>query len=333
VKEATAWVKEHVGLLAMAVLLTVFSPIFSDILPNPNVSNWSKGLLLGGNIILGIIALSGDLRRLSTQRKLSASRLAWEGEQQRTLARFRIRGGLLQRVSVEVREALTEVREAFCEMDMRSDPPQSLLIRQRGVKASLKGLCKLLESDVRPDPDPLKAISFKATFFEHATVADRQKLVRKYWHYPDTIQPRTFEWDVLTDYNSGAVQAYLSRREVVMGSVAEAAKEGETWKDSRPGQHEEYAQSSMVCVPFWSEAVKSRPTADAPPTAIITIDTNQIGYFGDSEDERAFRNQIFGPFLGLMRLIYCLTEPESKQLALPEVQQSIDTVANPRELT
>lgn len=314
------WIEDHWGFLLVALLLVIFSPVFTDIVPNDDVSTLSKVILIAGNIVLAGVAARGDLLRLAAQRELSTARERWDEQHAEQLTSVSQRARLLQSQTEELDDALLEVRTTFADaailrsLELRADA------RKRCIRAALKGLCKILEADSRPPiGEPLKAIYFKATLFEYVKKADgRRVLERRYWHYPDTIQPRTLKWDVDDDWNSGAVQAYLRRQEVVMESVADAAREGEVWKDSRPRQHQEYEQSSMVCVPVWAESLPGA-MGESDVRAIMTIDTNQLRYFQSSEDERAFRAQVFGPFLGIIRLVYVLTQERGAAAAGSEV--------------
>jgi hypothetical protein len=297
-------VRDHFGVLLVAILLVVTSSVLTDIVPNKHVSTLSKGILIAGSVLLAFVAAYGDLSRLAIQRRLDGARTAWDVERTEQLTRVSLRATLLQRESEELGEALSEVRNAF-----ESFPSATALdVRKACVKASLKALCRVFESDKHlVVTDPLKAVYVKATIFEYESGGQGAGLlVRRYWHYPDTIQPRTDHWDLRADSNAGCVQAYLRRQEVVMESVASAAEGGEVWKDSRPGQHREYSESSMVCIPIWAESQRGAP-GESAVRAVMTVDTNQVGFFRSSEDERAFRAQIVGPFLGIIRLAYVIT--------------------------
>lgn len=330
--EAYEWIKDHRGVLLVALILIVFSPILTDIVPRSNVPNVAKGLLIGGNIVLAVVAAMADLSRLQAQRRLATARSRWDAEYAAHLLRLSQKGNLLQHVSEELREVLSEVRASFEAPALRANQGASIESRNTCIRAALKALCRVLEADSRPaGEDPLKAIYFKATIFEFVLgeTGGPGLLKRKYWYYPDTIQPRTDKWDIADDPNSGCVQAYLRRQEVVLESVKRAAEEGAVWKDSRPGQHLEYEQSSMVCVPVWADP-KSGEAAGSAVRGVVTVDTNQLGYFKASENERAFRAQVFGPFLGVIRLVYTLTD-EGHEKTQPHAVTGVVDLTNGRE--
>jgi hypothetical protein len=92
----------------------------------------------------------------------------------------------------------------------------------------------------------------------------------------------------------------------VVDSIIEAAADGQVWKDMRDRQREEYANSSMVCVPVWAD----RDTENIV-RGVVTIDTNIKGYFRTGEEEIGFLNELFAPFLEVIRLSYVVTEPSS----------------------
>ncbi len=128
-------------------------------------------------------------------------------------------------------------------------------------------------------------------------------LERAYWYYPATKRPQNEQFDVTQDYQAAAVQCYKKGALVVLELVSEAAVSGRDWKDMREGQREEYANSSMVCVPVWAE----RDT-DNTVRGVITVDTNIAGYFKNTEEEQGFLNELFAPFLEVIRLAYVITE-------------------------
>lgn len=53
--DALNWLKQHVGIVLISILLVLFSPIISDILPNDTVSAWSKVALIVGNVLLAAL--------------------------------------------------------------------------------------------------------------------------------------------------------------------------------------------------------------------------------------------------------------------------------------
>lgn len=303
------WFKDYRGLLLVTLILIVSSPVFTEIIPNPHFSNWNKGILTTGVVILAVVAAKGDAARLAAERNIQNTRTRWDQEQAAKYRQLNGKALLLQRVSEELGEAIAETRDTIGALDLDRSTETKAAARRHCIKASLKSLCKVLEAGSLPrEREPLQAIIFKATLFEISTDNDGNgQLERRYWHYPATIQPRTSKWDLVNDSNATAVQAYLRRQEVILESVKKAAKSGDTWKDSRPGHHREYEKSSMICVPVWAETNAADPE-NSTVRAIVTVDTNQVHFFRDGEDERAFRAQVFGPFMSLIRLIYKLTE-------------------------
>jgi hypothetical protein len=303
------WFKDYRSLLLVTLILAASSPVFTDILPNHHFSNWQKGILLSGTILLAVVAAKGEASRLATEKRVEIDTVEQGRAQDARYRELNQKANLLQCVSEELGEALSGARDALGELDVSNSQSDKLDARKGCIKSCLKGLCKVLESDKRPSEiEPLKVIYFKATLFElKANEQGGEELERRYWHYPTTIQPRTQRWDIVRDSNAAAVQAYIRRQEVILQNVKDAAAQGEVWKDSRPGQHKEYVQSSMLCVPIWGEQ-SSADILNPTVRGVITVDTNQLGYFGIGESERAFRAQVFGPFIDLIRLVYKLTD-------------------------
>lgn len=302
--DSRKWFSENKTWIFVALVILVLSPVVTDILPEKKISVITKVFLILGEIAITAVAVNAERGRQISQQRAEEYREAATEQAARQVELLRDRGILLQRVSEEVRELLSEVRNALRLVQTIDDKASYDAVRQNCIKQTLKSLCKVLEFDSKAPPDnPLKAIYFKATIFEVS--ADGTRLDRQYWHYPDTIQPRTDSWSIAGDPNSGAVQAYTLRQEVVMSRVKDAAEDGKIWKDAWPGQHAKYAESSMICVPIWRDSTTDVQTV---VRSIMTLDTNQMGYFREGEDETAFRNQVFAPFLGVIRLVYTLTD-------------------------
>ncbi len=302
------WIKDHLGVILVTLLLFVLSPVFTEILPNHQLGMFAKATLVLGNLALAGIAATTDIRRLAASRKLGDIDKELRAEQESKLEDLGRRGLTLQRSLERISEAIATLRGVLEDGSSSQSELQRAASRQEAVKTCLKELCDVLLADSRaPADDPLKPTYFKATFFEYdSDQGEAGKLVRKYWHYPSTIAPRTPSWDLVDDPNSAAVLAFRTRQEVALPDVQKAFMEGSRWKDGRAGQHAEYAQSSMLCVPIWREA--SIDPSIPPVRGVLTVDTNQLGYFQEGETNRASRAMIFGPFLGLVRLVYLLTD-------------------------
>jgi hypothetical protein len=306
---AVTWLKEHAGIVLLSILLVVFSPILTDIFPKKEVSTWPKVALVVGNVLLALYTATSELRRIALKRQLDGAEAAWEAKQAESRRALNRRAHTLQTLSNSVAEATAELRIYFHSLRTRTPVALEhvLAARQDSVKAILRQLCLVLDSDRPTDTDPLKPTYFKATFFEYVATAGRSgELKRQYWHYPETIQPQTARWDIDQDSNAAAVVAFKTRREVVLPDVAAAAADGSHWKDSRPQQHAEYAQSSMVCIPVFSDT-RDPNLPGSPPLGVLTVDTNQVQYFSLGESARALRNEVLGPFLSLIRLAYAIS--------------------------
>jgi uncharacterized membrane-anchored protein YhcB (DUF1043 family) len=309
ISSATSWLKDHLGIVLVSILLAIFSPIFTDILPNKEVSTWPKIALVAGNILLAVYTASSELRRISVQKQLSGAKEKWDAEQAESRRALNRRAHTLQTLSNSVAEAVADLRVSFQDLHAQGSPDadQVSATRQACVKTILRELCLVLAADRPTDTDPLKPTYFKATFFEYVPNPHTSgELKRQYWHYPDTIQPQTAHWDIDRDSNAAAVVAFMTRREVVLPDVAAAAADGSYWKDSRPRQHAEYAQSSMVCIPVFTETKETNDQSN-PVLGVLTVDTNQVLYFNIGETARALRNEVFGPFLSLIRLAYAVS--------------------------
>ncbi len=312
VTAARSWISDHLGLILLSILLTLFSPIFTDLLPNASVSLWAKILLIVGNVLLAIYTAASELRRIELGRKLLTDRSTWEAEQRETQYATARRTALLASASARVGETISLLRDLTAQnVGNSSDRGDAGQTRQAAVKGVLSALCRVLDADRPMDSDPLKVVYFKATFFKYESAGGVLK--REYWHYPDTLQPHTAEFRIDKDSNAGIVVAFTGRREVVMPSVAEAAAAGLEWKDKRPAQHVDYANSSMICIPIWADSRESLNTS-SPVMGVLTIDTNQINYFRVGEDARAERNEVLGPFLSLLRLAYAVVPDDPTEV-------------------
>jgi hypothetical protein len=303
------WLKDHLGFVLISILLVLFSPIFTDILPDKQTSGIAKVLLVGGNVLLAVYAGVSEVRRNAAQRQLSNEQSVWTAKLLQDRLAVSHRAIVLESVVNRCSEVVAELRVSIeaIRLTPQVAPEQVASARQTCVKAILRALCLVLESDHPLDADPLKAVYFKATFFEFEPIAGREgNLRRAYWHYPDTIHPQTIFWSIDDDANAAAVIAFKTQREVILPSVAKAAVSGSQWKDSRAGQRQEYEQSSMVCIPVFTDVRDPRAPKNTV-MGILTVDTNQLDYFQVGENNRALRSEVFGPFLGLIRLAYGVT--------------------------
>jgi hypothetical protein len=255
------------------------------------------------------LTATSELTRLKLERELRSSSEEWARRQVEERQHITHRAVLLQSVTSRSAEAIAEMRTCIESLPTTKAATRAELsfARQECVKAALRSLCLVLDDDRRPD-DPLKVAYFKATFFEYFPEPPSAGVLRReYWYYPDLIQPRTREWSIANDPNAAAVRAFITRQEVVLPRVANAAAKGSEWKDGRPGHATEYEQSSMVCIPVWTSGGDEKEFGGNTVMGILTVDTNQLDYFVGGEDARAARNELFGPFLGLIRLAYAFT--------------------------
>jgi hypothetical protein len=300
-----AWARKRVGVLLAGLILVVLSPILTDIAPKKDVPLASKILLVVGTVSLAIYTAASEIQRIRLQKKADDARVRMQLESDAQRLAISQRATLLKRVSIGCSEAMRDLRSSVRQMGAiaGSTPNQYAVSRQAAVKGALRALCDALDTARTIDADPLKAVYFKATVFEFEAIVGRQGMLRrKYWHYPDTIAPRTASWSIDDDSTSACVIAYVTRQEVVLPRVAAAAANGTTWKDAYAHQRDSYAQSSMVCVPIFSDSGHEDGVSSV--LGVLTVDTNQLDYFLPGENDKALRNEVFGPFLGLIRLAY-----------------------------
>lgn len=300
-----SWLRDNRSLLLITALTAVFTPVMVDIWPEPKINLGIKIFLV---IAYGILAATTALTEISRQRTeatLRAQRADIELQLKEQLHGLLVRGGLLHGVSHEISEVLSEVRREIVQAIAEDTPERFAIARERAIKAALRSLCEVLRSDrIRTRDERLAATYFKATLFEWDGSSGTQGLLKRaYWHYPITKQPQTHQFDVYHDANAGAVQCYRRGTMIVMQRVIDAAAAGRVWKDMRTSQRQEYANSSMVCIPVWADRDN-----DQNVRGVVTIDTNITDYFQSSEEETGFMNELFAPFLEVIRLVYVITE-------------------------
>jgi hypothetical protein len=299
------WVRDNLGLLLVTALTAIFTPILVEVWPNRTVGLGVKIFLIVSYGTLAVATALSEASRQQTEARLQAQRTDVENQLKEQLHGLLVRGGLLHGVSHEISEVLSEFRREVVEALAEGSAERFIIARERAIKAALRSLCEVLRADrTRTNDERLAATYFKATLFEwDASEGDRGVLRRAYWHYPITKQPQTHLFDVHHDMNAGAVQSYLHGTIIVMERVIDAAAAGRVWKDMREGQRQEYANSSMVCVPVWAD----RDTENVV-RGIVTVDTNISDYFQSSEEEIGFMNELFAPFLEVIRLVYVVSE-------------------------
>jgi hypothetical protein len=292
-------------LLLITALTAIFTPVMVDIWPEPKINIGIKIFLIASYAILATSTALTEMARQRTEARLRAQRADIERQLKEQLHGLLVRGGLLHGVSHEISEVLSEVRREVVQAIADGTPGRFLIARERTIKAALRSLCEVLRSDrSRTRDERLAATYFKATLFELDISSGRAGVLRRaYWHYPITKQPQTHQFDVYHDPNAGAVQCYVNGTMIVMQRVTDAAAAGRVWKDMRDGQRQEYANSSMVCVPVWADRDN-----DQNVRGVVTVDTNITDYFQSSEEEIGFMNELFAPFLEAIRLVYVVTE-------------------------
>lgn len=301
----TKWLRDNRNLVLITVLTAVFSPILADIWPNRTIDTGIKVFLVISYLLLAAATAAAEISRQRSESRLRARRAEIEDQLKEQLHGVLVRGGLLHGVSYEISEVLSEVRREIVQAIADGTRERFAVARERAIKASLRSLCEVLRSDrSRTRDERLAATYFKATLFEWDNSAGERGILRRaYWHYPITKQPQTHRFDVYHDSNAGAVQCYLNSTMIVMQRVIDAAAAGRVWKDMRERQRQEYANSSMVCVPLWADRDN-----DNKVRGVITVDTNITDYFQSSEEEIGFMNELFAPFLEVIRLVYAITE-------------------------
>ena len=299
------WLRDNRSLLLITALTAVFTPVMVDIWPQREINFGIKIFLIASYAILAAATALTEIARQRTEARLRAQRVDIERQLKEQLHGVLVRGGLLHGVSHEISEVLSEVRREVVQAIAEGTNDRFAVARERAIKAALRSLCEVLRSDrTRTRDERLAATYFKATLFEWDGSAGRQGILRRaYWHYPITKQPQTHRFDVYHDANAGAVQCYLKGTMIVMQRVIDAAAAGRVWKDMRDSQRQEYANSSMVCIPVWADRDN-----DQNVRGVVTIDTNIIDYFQGSEEETGFMNELFAPFLEVIRLVYIITE-------------------------
>lgn len=299
------WARDNWGLILVTVLTAVFTPILVEIWPNQTINLGVKTFLLASYGSLAVATGLGEAARQQTEARLRAQRSEVEHQLKEQLHGLLVRGGLLHGVSHEISEVLSEVRRELVQSLADGSPERFVVARERAIKAALRSLCEVLRADrTRTRDERLAATYFKATLFEWDGSQGTQGVLRRaYWHYPITKQPQTHLFDVQYDVHAGAVQCYLNGTMIVLERVIDAAAAGRVWKDMREGQRQEYANSSMVCVPVWAD----RDTENVI-RGIVTIDTNITDYFQSNEEETGFMNELFAPFLEVIRLVYVVSE-------------------------
>jgi len=317
------WARDNWGLLIIALLTAVFSPVAVDILPNGTIVGGVKFILIAGYVVLAVAVALSEAARQQAERRLQIQGSEVEDRLQERLHGLLVRGGLLHAVSQEVSELLSELRRELVEAAAAPTIENYELARQRSIRAALQSLCKVLSADrTKAEDDRLAATYFKATLFEWDGSQGKKGVLRRaYWHYPATKRPQTESFDLHNDWNSGAAQCYLKGTVVVMQRVSVVAAEGKVWKDMRDGQREEYANSSMVCVPIWADRDVGRDV-----NGVVTIDTNILDYFRNGEEEIGFMNELFSPFLAYIRLVYSVTRTAVES---PPRQPSADSDSEP----
>jgi hypothetical protein len=304
-------------LIYSAVLIALVASsgiVLANIWPSRGIGLPLK-LSLTGVFVIFTTALVLQRARLQKARGASSAaeearraqevKYAQEREREEFTQLVQDRGQLLLGVSQGMRDVLSDLRN-LTGLEKTQD---ELLAghREESVKGILKAICRVFDSDRRGSSIEVFAPrTFKATLFEFdPEIGSGGGLRRAYWHYPPSQIPKTEKFDFEAQSSTAAVRCFATRDWVILEDVSEEARKGENWMETRPGQNEDYVDSSMICVPVWGEGERK-------VRGVLTVDAKRPRYFKNTRQSKEFLSQILGPFLDAIRLAYRLTEPAGR---------------------
>jgi hypothetical protein len=314
------WFSENRYLLLLLGITAAFSPALTDVWPRDDIHVASKLAITGAYILLGAetIISQNAWRKARADakeaiRERDAERAAVEAQLRDVNRHVTERGLQLREVSRRAADLLSDVRRELTQALATRTRESLVTARERTIRGSLSALCDVFESERGGSGDErLDVTFFKATLFEHdPSIGEEGGLARAFWHYPGTKRPQTEDIDFKKHPQAAATRCYREQKMVVLEDVEEEARAGVQWEDLRPSQHSDYAGSSMICVPVWAE--RGSPVE---VRGVVTIDTNRARYFKREAASVEFLNQILEPFLGIIRLMYTVTDHPSDDQTL-----------------
>ena len=168
----------------------------------------------------------------------------------------------------------------------------------------LKNLRLMFEGDSRKlDTTTYPHNYFKAAIFEKVEKDNKILLHRKYYHYPEGVEPHkeTELVDIEKYKRCAHVLAYETEKIVILEDiVSEISKHEEEarWLNIRHNQSADY--KSMVCVPI---VRGERGKSSREVLGVLVIDTNREKYFIENNQQYlAFLGRIFSPFRTLLSI-------------------------------
>ena len=164
--------------------------------------------------------------------------------------------------------------------------------------AILQSICEVLRQDQRKYLGP--SDYFKATVF---TVVSKDVLELDCSFYPPGVEPRSTRMERKEPRYTAFRCLDSQSMEVIEDVQAELRKGRDArWVEVWPGQASLYG--SMVCMPIING---ERAKNSLAVHAILTVDTNRVGYFSNAQENKNFLAILLGPFRAELSLLYLTT--------------------------
>ena len=168
----------------------------------------------------------------------------------------------------------------------------------------LQDLCELFRGDPRRYQG--SGDDFKATLFR---VENSDLLVRDACYYPDALAPQTVKISRDTGGNQPVAHRCIEEEAMqVISSVPDELAKGKQsrWVSFRADDHKRYG--SLVCVHI---AVGNRRDVPYEIVAVLTIDTNRIGYFCEERSDVSLLSTLLAPYRQVLSYLYAVDRPVS----------------------